>query len=307
MNTNLDINPSKTYSESPLPLIAASSSLQVAAGINSIAVLPDEVMLNIFSFLQPSALLQFSSVSKTFDRLAKDNFLWHTIAISILFPKELAAKHSDMLYKDFCKEFKSITKVITLSTNDSEPPTTLFLKPRDSEFVGKVKAMQLPQIKILSPSETMAICQKDNIPNMFLNALSIIPHKSLTLNHAAQQQLGKATLDLINCTEHIIHFLSDTKILMDNKEVPFPFRYIAHGHHQFLFCLYNDNFYIFYGDDFYNKMWCKVEELKHENLTHLAWEIPDGTDSDDLEFIRMQNLQSYPVYYSDKDDVEQDP
>ena len=249
MYTNLDIIPSKTSSESPLPPIPASSSLQVDAGINSTAVLPDEVMLNIFSLLQLGALLQLSLVSKKFDRLAKDNFLWHPIAVSILFPTELAAKHSGVPYKDFCKEFMSLTKVLTPSMNDSVTSSPLFLKPRDSEFVCKVKAMQLPHFKILPPSETVALCQTNNIHNIFQNALSVIPHQSLMLHHAAQQQFGEVTLDLINCTEYVIHFLSDTKILMDNREIPFPFQFITRDHHQFLFCCYKDNFYIFYGQD----------------------------------------------------------
>ena len=220
-------------------------------------MLPEDAILQIFSFLSASTLRQIGSVSKKFTFLASSDVLWQTIAESILFSEEMAAKSKDISYKDFCKESLCLTKLDNsdvvwqqlanhfwssdklsaksqqttakgfcqdifkdlfskyehddfglisqddcLQTfNEMMRPSDSYLKPRDPTFINTVKHMQLPKYKILTGSETVALCHKEDTASL-IHAVVLDTSKSeFDFHHAAHQQVSDTKFDFLNCTD----------------------------------------------------------------------------------------------------------
>ena len=267
MKTSLDTFLSLTalgHALYPPPSLSAN---QGAASVNFID-LPEDAILQIFANLPTSTLRQLCLVSKKFTLLATSDVLWQTIAESILFSEEIATKSQHMTYKDFCKVSLSITKVDNIITGPSH--SYQVLKPRDPAFVNRVKQMQLPNYKILTPSETVALCQNNDTISLIQVAGDCIDGY-FDFHHAAHQQVGDYKFVFLNCTEYVISFNSDFFMLINNKLTTIHFTFadcqllIYHDIKSEKISIYNSDI----GDDAIGRVHFPFKDLELEDYTKI--------------------------------------
>ena len=81
----------------------------------------------------------------------------------------------------------------------------------------KIKQMQLPRYKILTPTETKALCQRKDTASLIQAVCFDVDKPSFDFHHAACQQLGDTKYEFLNCTDHVISFCSEGFLMIDNK------------------------------------------------------------------------------------------
>ncbi len=231
--------------------------------INTISTIPDDAIITIFAHLAHPDLCRLCLVSKHFQQLASSDILWQNIADSILFSQALAAKSTDISYKDFCKEYLSVTPLAFTGT--SIP--SLKLQPRNADFIQRVKNMQLPDYQLLSPTQTAELIQKEDT-RKFISAIAADTHTEyLIIHHAAQQQIGDLKLDFLNCTDYVVSLSSDREMMINNKLTTVIF---TPDSCQVLIVKALQMVYFFnsdIGNDTILKPYCLENNLKHDDLT----------------------------------------
>jgi hypothetical protein len=323
MKTSLDNFLSITSSGNA---ISPSPVIQGVSDAHSLTILPDDMILQIFSFLSTSTTHRICSVSITFSKLASSDVLWQTIAESILFPDNLAAKSKEISYKDFCKESLCLTKLDnsdvvwqplakSLSSTDyllAKPqpqthkdfcqeifkdifskhenddfgliskddclqtfnemmrPSDSYLKPRDPTFINKVKQMQLPEYKILTASQTVALCHKEDTASLIHAVVLDVSKSDFDFHHAAHQQVGDTKFDFLNCTDYVISFNSDHFLMINNKLTKIHF---TSTDCQLLIYADNENLWFYNSDmesDEIGIFSILITDLKLDDYTQLA-------------------------------------
>jgi hypothetical protein len=230
---------------------------------NLFTILPEEVILNIFSFLSESMLREIGSVSKAFSVLASDNALWKSIANSILLRSEIEAK--DMPFKDLCKDYMTPLKI----PNDDN--LAHILLPRNPKFMSKVKDMQLLNYKILSSSEAKDLLNKKDTKQLIQAIWNDISDKNFIFFHVVQQQVGDNKFDIINCTNYVVSVNSERKLMINNKLTSIPF---MQNDCQILIHLYLGGINFFksiIGANNIDGFYCAECDLKDEDLTLIDW------------------------------------
>jgi F-box associated protein len=221
-----------------------SPELPLQSSSKTLTTLPREIILHIFSNLPEYSLRQLSSVCKLFKIHANNDNLWRNIAKSILFPDELQLKPKNISFKDYCKENISYQIV----GNDQLVRPKHALKQRDQFIVDKVNQMILPDFKLLNPSETRALFQKPDSVQFINGVWNIISRKkaftkeAFTFHHVAQQKIGNTNFDIMNCTNHLISFDSNGRLLINNRLTSILFTEI---NCQLLIIVLRDRFYIY--------------------------------------------------------------
>jgi F-box associated protein len=329
MKTTLDSFISITSSGNDLYPTPLPPAIQEASNAHSLTILPEDVILQIFSCLSASTSRQICSVSKVFTKLASSDFIWQAIGESIFFPLEIAAKSKDISFKDFCKESLCLAKLDNseivwqrfvkgfspseiLSTKSQHTTYKVFyqeifkdifsnmlehddfgliskddclpifnkmmsfsdsyLKPRDPTFMNTVKQMQLSKYKILTASETIALCHKDDTASL-IHAVGLDVSKSyFDFHHAAHQNVGDTKFDFLNCTDYVISLNSDSFLMINNKLTKIHFN---SADCQLL--IYADGEYLwFYNSDMKSdnieKFSILNSHLKLDDYTQISWE-----------------------------------
>ena len=154
MKTSFDSFLSLTSTGSDVYLTSPLLASQADPQANSLALLPEDIILQIFSFLQSSTLCQICSVSKACTKLASSDFIWQAIAESILLSEELTAKSQVMAYKDACKESLALTKL------------------DNSDVVWKSFAESLSSCGVKLPPKSPDTSHKDYCKDRFRDILS---------------------------------------------------------------------------------------------------------------------------------------
>ena len=246
-----------------------ASTSQEATDANILTILPEDVLLRIFAFLSESMLRKISLVSKNFAELAGKDVLWQFIAESILFSYEIKAKSEIISYKNFCRDRLSIIKLTHFTRNNRAIYHSL--KSRDPAFVYKIKQMQLPNYKILTPTETQGLCQKEDTRKFLWAAWEYAPHAYFLFHHVAHQQVGDITFYFLNCTHYVISFNSDGLMLINKKLTDKSF---SDADCQLLIYIHNEDIFFYkcdIGSHLISRSYIHVKDLELDDYTQIKW------------------------------------
>jgi hypothetical protein len=180
----------------------------VGQGSSCIEQLPLEVSLQIFSHLSETLLRQLSSVSKTIYKLTSDDTLWTPIAQNILLSEELKSKLPNTSYKDYC-----LNMLIPIQMHATP---SIILQPRNPEFVDKIKQLQLPNFKLLTPLELATVFEETNLSDLITEVNKSDP---IGIRNAAEQKHGQKKYHFINCTDEVITINSKGYLCINNQDM----------------------------------------------------------------------------------------
>lgn len=188
--------------------LSTTTQPYIPQGSSRIEQLPLELPLQIFSHLSQEMLRQISSVSKTFYKIASDDSLWEPIAKRILIQEELDTKSSETSYKDFCLNMLIPTQM--------QLAPTITLLPRNPEFVDKIKQMQLPNYKLLTPRELATVFDETNLSDLIEE---VNKSERVDIRYAAVQNYGNKKYHFINCTDEVLSITAKGNLYINNHNM----------------------------------------------------------------------------------------
>lgn len=197
------------------PYTSVVTGHNVNNGTNLLMIVPEDVFIRIFSTFSITTLRQLSLVCKTFEVYAKKDILWQRMAEAVLFPHEIESKPKEIGYKEHCKTWLSLTdlgRIVHSHDCFDKPREPDILEPRDPKFINFLKQIQLPDYKLLSPSEAQALMDMKDSKKLVEAVWNDIPRLRLRYNHIAQQQVGTIKINFLNCTPWVISFNSERKM-----------------------------------------------------------------------------------------------
>lgn len=271
---------------------------QSSDNISHFVVLPEDVIIRIFSLLSQPTLRQICTVSKTFAAQASDDILWQPIAETILLPQELKSKNES--YKDFCRDLLSPFKFI-YTPSKGTAALTHYIPPRNPDIIHRIKRLKLPKYKILQHSELPAFFQLNGVKKI-INSLydRILPcldelakyeqrstlrssNKSLNtltrvisegsnyeINHIGQQEVGRTKFHMMNASDYVISFDENFHMLIDNKRTEIIIPHTSQLHisttptHLRIFISIQ-------GNDIVKGIKCAKTALETKNVTKIDW------------------------------------
>ncbi len=231
--------------------------------INTINTLPQDAIITIFAHLAHLDLCRLCLVTKKFQQLASSDILWQNIADSILLSEAVAAKSTDISYKDFCIEYLKETFLAKIK----RPNVTLKLLPRNADFIQRLKTMKLIGYQLLPPNQTSELIQKEDTRKLLRAIAAYQALGSIIFHHVAQQQVEDVHFDFFNCTDYIVSFNSDCKMLINNKLTQVAFT----PNNRQLFIIKEEDMIIFFnsvvGKKNIQRTFCSVYDLHHGDLS----------------------------------------
>jgi F-box associated protein len=237
------------------------------APLQTFDVLPDDTIVQIFKILSLSTLRQLSPVCKRFKLLTECDPLWQDFAHRLLFPNDLASKLPGTTYQDYCKMLLTFKHKINDLYQTENLKKTIEIHLRDFAFVDRLKQMKLSNYQLLTAPEIKTLIEQNDTQKMLFS----VPTEHFHFHHVAQQTVGKVKFDFLNCTDHVISFDPDRKLMINNHLTARTFTEIDC---QLIIFISDDYLHIYnsdIGDLTIVDINCIIEDLKQDNLLNIMW------------------------------------
>lgn len=199
------------------PIFNNSNSSYNYKSIGLWGVLPDELILKIFSFCAIKDITSLNSVSKAYADLANQAFVWKSVAVKLDLTDDIqTAASCGRCIKDLCIQTLSCTKI---GHKKLGKVSDLKLAPRNPGFVQRLQDYKLQGFHLLPASSAQELMELPDtialIKSQHFQQLD--PQKLQSLHHIAQQKVGTCSFDILNYTDYAVN-LNDKRILQVNAK-----------------------------------------------------------------------------------------
>ena len=208
----------------------------------TLASLPEDLILRIFSNLSLDTLKKLPFVCKVFKKHVNNDLnIWEPIYKSLFLSNDI--KPAEIPYSKYCQS----TLVKTDVGDEKLGINPIFLAPRDISFVQGLQNMPLQNYKLLNSSETKSLMSQIDMIKLMWFSQEEHKKNNNTIHHVAQQTVEQTTFDYVNYTDYVISHDSNFKLLINNN--PTTFHSEKKSSHLFIYLDKNkDTLYIYNKD-----------------------------------------------------------